>query len=259
MKKVIYKLIKKMGYSLSRINPNKPGVFPDIKDAEFWGIYKSCSAFTMTSVERMYALYSSVNYVLSNGIKGSFVECGVWRGGSAMLIAKMLINRNCTDRKIYLYDTFEGMPAPSGNDINLNGVDASEILRQGEPDLKDPAWCIANLADVQANMRSTNFPLENIVYIKGKVEETIPGNMPDANIALLRLDTDWYESTRHELIYLFPRLELNGIIIIDDYGHWEGCKKAVDDYLKEHKINILLNRVDYTCRVGIKTSNIPFK
>ena len=83
--------------------------------------------------------------------------------------------------------------------------------------------------------------------------------MPDASIALLRLDTDWYESTRHELIYLFPRLELNGIIIIDDYGHWEGCKKAVDDYLKEHKINILLNRVDYTCRVGIKTSSIPFK
>ena len=172
-----------------------------------------------------------------------------------MLIAKMLINRNIGNRKIYLYDTFTGMTEPTSEDININSVDASLILKKNEHDKDDQAWCIADLADVQKNMRSINYLPENIFYIKGKVEDTIPGEIPDEKISLLRLDTDWYESTKHELIHLFPMLETDGIIIIDDYGHWQGCKKAVDDYFNEHKINILLNRADYTCRVGIKTSS----
>lgn len=204
----------------------------------------------MTSVERMYGLYSSVNYVLQNNIEGAFVECGVWRGGSAMLIAKMLAKRNVVNRKIFLYDTFEGMTAPTEKDISLTGMVASDILDQR--DKQNPIWCVAGLDDVRANMNSTGYPAENIIYIEGKVEDTIPQNMPMGSIALLRLDTDWYESTKHELVHLFPKLVVNGIIIIDDYGHWQGCKKAVDEYFSEHKIHILLNRIDYTGRVGIK-------
>ena len=82
------------------------------------------------------------------------------------------------------------------------------------------------------------------------MEDTIPKKAPQM-ISLLRLDTDWYESTRHELIHLFPRIAPFGVIIIDDYGHWQGVREAVDEYIRENNIKILLNRVDYTGRIGV--------
>jgi hypothetical protein len=85
----------------------------------------------------------------------------------------------------------------------------------------------------------------------GKVEDTIPADIPE-KIALLRLDTDWYESTKHELIHLFPRLQKGGVLIIDDYGFWKGARKAVDEYFAENNIQILLNRIDDTGRMAIK-------
>ncbi len=87
-------MIKRMGYVVHKINKNNQTAFKDIQETEFWDIYHSCKRYTMTSVERMYALYCSVDYILRNNITGAFVECGVWRGGSAMLIAKMLIKLN---------------------------------------------------------------------------------------------------------------------------------------------------------------------
>ena len=257
MKKKLLKVIEKFGYTISKSSPTIIGKYKDIKEPEFWEIYNLCNSYSMTSVERMYSLFSSVNYVLTNNIKGDFVECGVWRGGSSMVIAKMLSNRNITDRKLYLYDTFEGMSEPTENDKDLKGKKASESLKEDtqNKDKETSIWCLADLSDVKKNLKLTNFTSENIIYVKGKVEDTIPETVPQSNIALLRLDTDWYESTKHELIHLFPKLETNGILIIDDYGHWEGCKKAVDEYLKENRINILLNRVDYTGRVAIKTKS----
>ena len=99
-------------------------------------------------------------------------------------------------------------------------------------------------------MKSTGYPVGNIRLLKGKVEDTIPGTMP-AKIALLRLDTDWYESTKHELTYLFPLLEKSGVLIIDDYGAWQGARKAVDEYLKDNG-TVYLNRIDFTGRLLIK-------
>ena len=252
MKIKIKKLADKLGYYIKKIDKNLTP-YSDIKDSEFWEIYNLCKPYTMTSVEPMYALYCSVNYILSNNIKGSFVECGVWRGGSFMLIAKMLSNRNIADRKIYLYDTFEGMSEPTKSDVDLKGHSASSLLKENEDNKEDSVWCLADLSDVKNNFKLTKFLEKNIIYIKGKVENTIPESIPDENIALLHLDTDWYESTKHELTFLFPKLELNGVLIIDDYGHWQGCRKAVDEYFSENKINILLNRIDYTVRIGIKT------
>jgi len=254
MQQKLLKLIESLGYSITKIN-KRAKQYADITNPEFWEIHRLCKEFTMTSVERMYALYCSVDYILKNDIKGTFVECGVWRGGSSMVIAKMLSNRNVNDRKIYLYDTFEGMSEPTHNDIDLRGASASTLLKENENNKTDSVWCLADLSDVQHNLRLTNFPEENLVYVKGKVEDTIPETMPEDNIALLRLDTDWYDSTKHELMFLYPKLALNGVLIIDDYGHWEGCRKAVDEYLTEKRERILLQRVDYTGRVGIKTSD----
>lgn len=253
IKNKLLKLIEISGYTISKSTKRATSKLIDIKEPEFWEIYNLCSPFTMTSSERMYALYASVNYVLNNNIMGDFVECGVWRGGSAMLVAKMLSNRNITNRKIYLYDTFEGMVEPTQNDVDLIGKSASVTFQEKTITKESSTWCLADLNDVQTNMKLTNFSEKNLVYIKGKVENTIPQTVPDGCIALLRLDTDWYESTKHEMNYLFPKLENNGVLIIDDYGHWEGCKKAIDEYFLKNKINILLNRIDYTCRVGIKT------
>jgi hypothetical protein len=100
-------------------------------------------------------------------------------------------------------------------------------------------------------MYETGYDREKISFVKGKVEETIPDNAPQS-ISLLRLDTDWYESTRHELIHLYPRLSHGGVIIIDDYGHWLGARKAVDEYIEQNNLCLLLNRLDYTGRIGVK-------
>lgn len=101
-------------------------------------------------------------------------------------------------------------------------------------------------------MKSTAYPMENVHLVKGKVEDTIPKILP-SQIALLRLDTDWYESTRHELIHLYPNLVKNGVLIIDDYGHWRGSKQATDEYFDGFAPKPFLQRVDYTGRLSIKT------
>ncbi|MBK8926561.1 MAG: class I SAM-dependent methyltransferase [Crocinitomicaceae bacterium] len=258
MKKGIKKIISKLGYSIHKTKEESSHHenVKDITEQEFWDIYNFCKPYTMTSVERMYALYSSVKYILSTTNNGAFVECGVWRGGSSMLIAKMLVNRKIVNRKIYLYDTFEGMSEPTDKDIDISGLRADKMLEQNKDNRETSLWCLADLRDVKNNMKQTNYPGANIIFIQGKVEDTIPENICKEGISILRLDTDWYESTKHELIYLYPKLEVGGVLIIDDYGHWAGCKKAVDEYLEENKINILLNRVDYTARVGIKNQEV---
>jgi len=253
MKKVILHLFKYFGYSISKRGFQKD-LYKDIKDSEFWNIYAKCKPFTMTSVERLYSLYCSVDYVLKYNINGAFVECGVWRGGSSMLIAIMLEQRKIFDRMIYLYDTFEGMPEPSKVDISIEGDKAEILLYKTKRINNDNSiWCFADLMDVTRNMKSTNYPERNIVYVKGKVEDTVPAKLPTDEIAILRLDTDWYESTKHELNILYPILVKNGVLIIDDYGHWQGCKLAVDEYFSQNNIPILFNRIDYTCRQAIKS------
>jgi predicted O-methyltransferase YrrM len=107
------------------------------------------------------------------------------------------------------------------------------------------------LADVQANLRSTGYPVERMRFVVGDVADTVPREAPE-RIAILRLDTDWYASTRHELEHLYPRLAVGGVLIVDDYGHWEGARLAVDEFLERTSAPILLNRIDYTGRIGVK-------
>lgn len=209
--------------------------------------------YTMTSPERVNALIDAVRYVEKNKIEGVLVECGVWKGGSAMAMALTLKKVGGESRELYLYDTFCGMPAPSDCDISIEGINASEIFAKtsASDDLSKWFWCLSPLEEVVGNVLGTGYPKERVHFIQGKVEDTIPANAPD-KIALLRLDTDWYASTKHELTYLFPRLQPNGVLIIDDYGDWEGARKAVDEYIANNNIRILLNRIDSTGRIAIK-------
>lgn len=126
----------------------------------------------------------------------------------------------------------------TSNDLDFRGKDAATLLQQNTDQKETSVWCLADLNEVQHNMGMTGYTKENIIYVQGKVEDTIPSTIPAKGIALLRLDTDWYEFTWHELVHLYPMLIENGILIIDDYGHWEGCRKAVDEYFKKENIHM---------------------
>ncbi|MBL7766753.1 MAG: class I SAM-dependent methyltransferase [Chitinophagaceae bacterium] len=243
--KSINKVLKGFGFKIIKDDTRE-------KYAEFLDLYEFCKPYTMTSIERMFALYKGVEYIIKNNIPGDFVECGVWKGGSSMLIALTLKKFDITNRHIWMYDTYEGMSEPTEKDTDKSGVRADELLKNALKDEQSSVWCYSSLEEVKQNLSLTKYPADHIHFIKGKVEDTIPKYIPTGNLAMLRLDTDWYESTRHELIYLFPLLVQKGILIIDDYGHWVGAKQAVDEYLLEHKIPLLLNQIDYSGRIAVK-------
>jgi O-methyltransferase len=221
-------------------------------DAEFRQVYDTCRPYTMTSMSRMYALHQAVRHVLAHDVPGDLVECGVWRGGSAMVMATALDDGGHRDRRLYLYDTYEGMSEPTDRDVDARGKSAQSLLQTHDKD--DPIWAEASLEEVRHNLATTGLPPEQVEFVKGDVEKTIPDVMP-SQIALLRLDTDWYESTRHELEHMFPLLAPGGVLILDDYGHWQGARAAVDEYFAETRPQMLLNRIDFTGRIGVKIAS----
>jgi hypothetical protein len=246
IKAVIHKSLRHFGLDLVRFPPRDETMFPDFSGEDL-SIIRAVRPWTMTGAERIYALIRGVQYVCDHGIPGSIVECGVWRGGSMAAAARTLLQRKDLGRDLYLFDTFEGLPDPKAEDVDYSGRHAADILR------KDPAYRCADapLEQVREVMYATGYPKDKIHLVEGKVEETIPNFAPEA-ISLLRLDTDWYESTLHELVHLFPRLSKAGVLIIDDYGHWQGARKACDEYFAQNRVPILLNRIDYTGRIALK-------
>jgi hypothetical protein len=216
--------------------------YPDF-DAGTLALLRRVLPFTMTSPARIVAVCSAVRYVEANTIPGAFVECGVWKGGSSMAAALTFK----TPRPLFLFDTFEGMSEPTAHDRHAaSGQLADSLLRKA--DIDATIRCYSPLEEVKRNMEATGYPPAQISYIKGKVEDTLPAEAP-AQIAVLRLDTDWYESTRHELVHLYPRLSPGGVLIIDDYGYWTGARKAVDEYFRD---SLFLGRIDDTGRIAIK-------
>jgi hypothetical protein len=207
--------------------------------------------YTMTSPERIRALCSAVRYIEQAGIEGAHVECGVWRGGSMMAVARTLLRLGAASRDLYLFDTFEGMTEPGPQDIALTGETAKSLLSQTARTEDDKVWCYAPIERVAQALALTNYPAERIHLIPGRVEDTLLTAAPE-RIALLRLDTDWYDSTRHEMQVLFPRLCRGGVLIIDDYGHWQGARRAVDEYVGTHQLKLFLHRIDYTGRISVK-------
>lgn len=248
-KQVVRALLRRTGYDLVRYPPPEEPEFPVDFDEATKRTIRAVRAFTMTSDERIFALCEAVRHVARHGIPGDIVECGVWRGGSMMAAARTLMEAGETSRRLYLFDTFAGMPPPSGHDRCHDQRRAEELLADADPSVEDSIWCVASLDDVQQAMSSVGYPHENVRYVQGRVEETVPAQAPE-RIALLRLDTDWYESTKHELEHLMPRMSPGAVVIIDDYGWWQGARKAVDEYWREASLNVMLHRVDHTARIA---------
>jgi len=208
--------------------------------------------YTMTSFERLVSLSRAVDHIVSQKIAGDIVECGVWKGGSMLLVARKLARLGDKTRQLFLFDTFEGMSEPTKEDVSaVDQSTADALLDKTERTDGDNVWCFSPLDEVRANLQKTTYPAGQLHFIKGKVEDTLP-EPSIGNIALLRLDTDWYESTRHELETLYDKLVPGGVLIIDDYGHWSGARKAVDEFIATRRLSIFLNRIDYTGRMAIK-------
>ena len=219
-------------------------------------IVEAALPFTMTGVMRLRALVDSVRYCVEAGVEGAFAECGVWRGGSVLAMIRTLQDAGDTSRDIYLYDTFEGMTEPSDLDISPHEQPALETWQRAQERQEKP-WAgffseeTFSEEDVRQRLLATGYPADRLHFVRGRVEDTIPAATADA-LALLRLDTDWYESTLHEMKHLYPRLARGGVLIVDDYGHWEGARRAVDEHLERAGDRLLLTPVDYSARVAIK-------
>lgn len=226
--------LKRLNSAAIMADPETRGKFVDVEE-DFWPLYDKVHDLTMTPIERLYDLHKSVEYVVKNNVPGAIVECGVWRGGSMMMIAETLLKLGDRNRTLQLFDTFEGLPYPEPVDVCLRGYGAA---KQWSSD-----WARAGLAEVQINMKSTGY--EAIEYHKGLVEETLSQHALE-QYALVRLDTDWYSSTKVELEVLWDRIAPGGFLIIDDFGHWMGCKKAVDEFFADKPVKF--SRVDYSCR-----------
>jgi O-methyltransferase len=232
--------MRRLGFDLVRWQPKVP--LPLDFEPGDAGIIRQVKSFTMTPPERVFALIRAVQYVVRNKIPGAVVECGVWRGGSMMAAALALLEESAS-RDLWLYDTFDGMTAPTPVDIDPKGLSSASDFAEMIP--------YAPLEMVRQAMQSTGYSDERVYYVRGRVEETIPRTVPES-IAILRLDTDWYESTRHELAHLYPLLSPGGVLIVDDYGHWAGSRKATDEYISEHRLPLLLCRTDYSGRIAVK-------
>lgn len=213
--------------------------------------YRIVSPHSMTSQKRIHGLFNSLEYIRNNNIEGDMIECGVWKGGNIFGILSYLKHHNMTNVNVWLYDTFGGLTKPTEKDFtNSKGYNNQQVMELWESNKIDDTtnnWCYSDFESVKTLMDSTDYPTDKIKYIIGDICETLKydTNIPD-KISLLRLDTDWYESTRVEMEILYPKVVDKGIIIIDDYGYWSGSKTAVDEYYNNNNIILEYQKLDDT-------------
>jgi hypothetical protein len=249
---------RRIAYSTTHYAEHIDQPVPDIDaDPVFSQVFNVARGSTMVAKEALYSFHEAIKYVVANDVPGDIVECGVWRGGASLLAALTLKHYQAprrrwfgrdTARKVWLYDTFDGMSAPTEHDVDLSGRSAQSYMDQyGDAG----RWCYSAEDEVRTNLLAGGIGKDDFVLVKGDVLQTLAKRRP-SKIAVLRLDTDWYESTKHELEVLYPLLSRGGVLIIDDYGHWNGARQATDEYFSKSRRPMLLHRTNYTVRTGVK-------
>lgn len=179
----------------------------------------------MCGEKRIHSFNRYVEVVVSNNVSGDFVECGTWKGGVAALMLHHIVDSK-QSRKLYIYDTFMGMPSPGEND-HPDAFKFYEDKKDGE--FSD--WCRAGVDVVEETLAAvTPDYSKHCVIVPGLVENTLDVTTP-SSIAICRLDTDWYSSTKKEIETLYPKVSRGGFIVVDDYSDWPGCKQAIDEFL----------------------------
>jgi predicted O-methyltransferase YrrM len=212
-------------------------IWDSISEEEFSQIYRRVRPFTMCGNARLRGLHQAVHYIVAKNITGDLVECGTARGGSASLMA-LTLKRLDTARTLWVLDTFAGLPPPT---------------------IEDPDWeaarlftgsCRATVAEVTTLFESLGV-LGMCKLVEGRFQDTVR-SLKTTSIALLHIDGDWYDSVKFSLEGLYDRITPGGVIQIDDYGHWKGARKAVDEFIRGRLLQISLKRLDYTGRQFIK-------
>lgn len=208
-------------------------------------------SYTMAGYKRLSNAYELAREAEKKQLQGAFVECGVWKGGAAGAMG-YVAEKEGKNRQIWLFDSFEGLPEPTKEDGTIarsyaKGRDSGNLASIGE--------CVGPLEDVKRLFLSVlDLNGENVHIEKGWFQETLPqARQKVGPIAILRLDADWYESTRVILENLYDNVVPGGYVIIDDYGHWEGCRKAVDEFMAKRNIQAKLKQIDYTGFYFIKS------
>lgn len=222
-------LLHKLRVQIKRIPKKGNEIFANTIQPEFIEVYRKYCQLTMVPRGPLYWSWLSAKYISDHEILGDVVECGVFKGGCSLIMAE------AHDRTVWMYDTFTGMAEPTEYDYkgSYKGerFDAikryNSVKREGYTD-----WVYGSFDGVKDAIDKSGLSKSRFNLVQGKVEDTIPMKMPE-KIALLRLDTDFYESTKHELEHLYPRLSAGGILIVDDYGSWAGSRKAVDEYFEK--------------------------
>lgn len=250
------RFLRERGYQLSRI-PDPDAVPRDLSD-RFVATLKrmhNIGGFEM----KQHTTYLAVEYVVRSGVEGDLIECGVYQGRQVLMMAETLKSYGMTDRDIYLYDTFSGQVRPTPDDYkdrsDPEGSYRANLARweKGQMTGASKSWKVATVEEVRQNVYRSGYPRHRFHFIEGDVRHTLP-NDRHARIAVLRLDTDWYESTKHELVCLYDKLVVGGVLIIDDYGRWRGCRKAVDEFFETLAPRApLLARTGGSERLCIKT------
>ncbi|GHU50048.1 hypothetical protein AGMMS49975_00300 [Clostridia bacterium] len=216
------------------------------------------SKLTLVSRESLFATLTACKHAAQANIEGDFVECGVWRGGNAILAALTFQLQKC-DKKVYCFDTFQGFRG-------LEAGDKDGFAQQTETDKElyasywseldetafNPETAGVSLEDVRESFALCGVNPEKVVFVKGNVMKTLDGSDVPRHISVLRLDTDWYESTRKELEVLYPRVSVGGVLIVDDYGAHQGSRTATDEYFNK-VARPMLQYTDWHARLGVKT------
>jgi hypothetical protein len=233
----------------------RPVYLHDLDDLER-RIMVEISYLIAQSGDSVAQLVRAVRYIVEAKLPGEFVECGVYRGGSIVCMIRTLQALGVTDRHIWMFDTFEGMPEPQAVDEHYAQTQDEDggvksWARHKRVDGRGSDWCYCPIEEVRKTVLRTGYPEDKLHFVKGLVEDTIPSHGPE-QIALLRLDTDFYRSTKHELVHLYPRLTRGGVLIVDDYGAYRGSRLATDEYFRENGMTVLLSRVDENVRMLVK-------
>lgn len=214
-----------------------------LSPSAFARLFRQVRPLTMCSDARLRGLYRAVHHVVAQDIPGDIVECGVARGGSAALMG-LTLRKLGSNRRLWLFDTFEGLPAPSDADPDFHIAN------------RYTGTCIGRLEEVRANFSRLGI-VDGTNFVKGLFEDTLP-TAPIERIAVLHIDGDWYRSVRACLQCLYEKVSPGGVIQFDDYGYWKGARKAVDEFLAERNILGPLSRLDFSGRQFAKPSLDPY-
>jgi Macrocin-O-methyltransferase (TylF) len=205
--------------------------------------YINTPAVSMLPVKRFDHLQSCIEDVLARGIPGDLIEAGVWRGGATIFMRAVLKAYGAIDKTVWVADSFEGLPEPDAEKFPLEAK-----AHRGPVMTKTYKHLAAGLEEVQRNFRAYGMLDDQVQFLKGWFKDTLP-NAPIDALSIMRLDGDFYESTRDGLVNLYDKLSIGGYAIIDDYGEtsWTYCRRAVDEFRQEHGIEEPIIRVDSKC------------